>query len=182
MIEYLYDQNGQYVKQLNGTAEEVIGATPIGYGTTNLPPPRATDYWNGSEWVNIGTKPKWYFEFDYDTKEWKDTRSLASVKVECWERVKLARNVLEFGGFLYNGSVYDSDQISQGRILAAYVFGQPTEWTTATDGVVELSADQVRELGYTMMAHVQSVHSRGRLARELIFASKSIEEAEAVIY
>lgn len=182
MNKYLYDENGQYISELTGTAEEILSKVPFGHGTTDLPPPRETDYWNGTNWVSIGTKPKWYFAFNYESKEWEDTRKLADVQAECWERIKLSRNVLEFGGFSYKGSVYDSDQISQGRILAAYVFGQPTEWTTATDGVVELTADEVKELGYTMMAHVQSVHTRGRLARELIFSSKSIEEAESVIY
>ena len=142
---YLIDQNGQFVSNIDGTAEELIARTPEGYSTTILPPPRSTDYWNGSNWVAIGSAPAYYFKYNYATKAWEDTRDLDTVKTSKWNQLKLERNKAEFGGFLWEGLKFDSDQVSQGRILAAFIFNQPTVWTLSDDTVVELSVEDIQE-------------------------------------
>lgn len=182
MIQYLIAPNGQFIQKLEGTAQEILSMIPEGHDTTILPPPRTTDYWNGTAWVHIGAQPHWYMEFDYDVKQWKDTRNIDDVRRQKWEEIKLARNQFEFGGFTYNDWPFDSDQISQGRILAALLFGQPTEWTLANDEVVSLTKEQVEEFGQAMMQHVQNAHARGRAARAAINAATTIQEVEAVLF
>ena len=182
MIQYLYDQNGKYAQTLTGTTEEILAQVPEGHGTTILPPPRNTDYFNGTNWVSIGAPPYYYLAFDYASKTWLDTRNLAECQNSRWEQIKLQRNKTEFGGFEFEGKAYDSDSTSQGRILAAFVFGQPVTWTTSNDEVMQLSATQVQNLGIAMAVHVQSVHERGRLARIAVFSSESPEEVDAVMF
>lgn len=181
MIQYLYDENGKYIQTLNGSSDEILAQIPAGQQATILPPPRNTDYFNGTSWVAIGAPPQYYFSFDYAQKKWVDTRNLADCQATRWEEIKLQRNKLEFGGFEFEGKKYDSDGTSQGRMLAAFVFGQPVIWTTSDDEVVSLSKEQVVQLGMAMSNHVQSVHERGRNARVAVYASKSPEEVDAVM-
>lgn len=182
MIQHIINQYGQYIQTLSGTAEEILSKIPVGCDAVNLPPSRSTDYWNGTNWVNIGAPPAHYFEFDYEIKQWIDKRNLDAVKKQKWEEIKLLRNKDEFGGVVINGIPYDTDLISQNRLLAAFVFGQPVSWTTADDKVVELTAEEIREVGIKVAAHVQQAHERGRIARNAILSSESLNEVDAVLY
>lgn len=182
MEQYLYDLNGQYIGPIKGTLEEILSNIPEGGGIAMFPPLRTSDYWDGSKWVNIGPKPSYYMEFDYAEKKWKDTRRLDETMKAKWNAIKLERNKLEFGGFDFEGNRYDSDQISQMRIMAAYVFGMPTVWTLQNDQIVELNTEQINGLGKALAKHVQDAHERGRKARNLIFSAESNEQVEAVIF
>lgn len=178
---YLIDQNGKYLGVISGNSSEIIEQTPPGCFVTALAPPRSTDWWNGSNWVSIGTQPSWYFEFNYDTKQWEDKRDLDSVKIEKWNSIKLERNKVEFGGFEFDGMVFNSDQVSQGRILAAYMFNRPVSWTLANDEVVLLTVEQIQGLAISMANHVVKTHDNARIAREAISLAKTISEVEAVL-
>lgn len=182
MIQYLIAPNGQFIQKLEGTAQEILSMIPEGHDTTILPPPRTTDYWNGTTWVHIGPQPAWYMQFNYDTKQWEDSRNIEEVRRQKWEEVKLARNQFEFGGFIHEGMHFDSDQISQGRILAAVLFGESAEWTLADDTVVELNKEQITALGQALQQHVQTAHARGRVARRAINEATTIPEIEAVFF
>ena len=91
--------------------------------------PKLSDYWNGGEFVNIGEPPSPHHTFDYTTKQWIDPRSLDEIKAQKWAEIKSERDLLEFGGFEFEGGVYDSDQASQGRIMVAAVAGVDQVWT-----------------------------------------------------
>lgn len=182
MPQYVIDQHGQFIKEVDGTTEDMLSQLDEGQSLVVLPPPRTSDYWNGTAWVAIGQQPKWHYAFDYSIKEWVDTRDLEQAKKDKWEAIKLARNKVEFSGFMYNGKKYDSDYISQGRILAAVVFNQPVTWTTQDNDVIELTAEEIHELAAAMATHVNQVHYRGRLARQAIDLSQSLNEVDAVIF
>ena len=181
-MQYLINTDGQYVSMIDGTSSEIIQQTPEGYTTTVLAPPRSSDYWNGSNWVPIGSAPAYYFKFDYKIKDWVDTRNIEEVKVQKWNQIKLERNIAEFGGFLCDGLPFDSDQISQGRILAAYLFNQPVAWTLANDEVITLSVEQIQRVALSMAKHVQKVHEQARIARVAIKEATTIKEVEAVMF
>lgn len=182
MIGYLVDQNGQYVKRLEGTAGEILAQTPKDHATVGVAPPRSTDYWNGSAWVAVGNPPDYYYIFDYGLKVWKDLRDIKDVRTQKWEAIKLERNTFEYGGFTYLNMRFDSDYISQGRIVMAVVLGKPTAWTLADNRVVELTQVQIGELGQALGNHVDEAHERGRNARKALDEAQTIAEVEAVIY
>jgi len=139
-----------------------------------------SDYWNGSKFVSIGEPPTPYHIFNYDLKDWVDPRTLDEIKAQKWAEIKSGRDSLEFGGFVFEGDVYDSDQVSQGRIMGAAVAGVDQVWTLADNTTVELSASQLQQLYAALQAHIASVHERGRIARQLIFDAETIEQVEAV--
>lgn len=177
---YLINQHGQFVSSFDAPASELPDRTPPGHEITVLAPPRTTDYWNGSSWIAVGGAPAYYFRFDYATKQWVDTRDITLVRQEKWNQIKMDRNRAEFGGFTYEDMKFDSDQIAQGRMLAAYMFNQTVSWTLANDEVVLLSVEQIQAVALAMAQHVQSVHEKARLARELINSAETIAEVEAV--
>ena len=121
-----------------------------------------------------------YHVFNYETRQWVDTRSIDELKSQKWAEVKSQRDRLELGGFEFEGDVYDSDQISQGRITGAAAAGVDQTWTLANNTTVELTALQLQQLYAALQAHIASVHERGRIARQLIFDAETKEQVEAV--
>ena len=137
-------------------------------------------YWNGREFVSIGEPPSPHHYFDYEIKQWFDPRILDDIKAQKWAEIKSQRDRLEFGGFEFEGNIYDSDQVSQGRIMGAVSAGIDQTWTLADNTTVELSASQLQQLYAALQAHIASVHERGRIARQLIFDAETREQVEVI--
>lgn len=127
-----------------------------------------------------GPRPRDDSIFDFSSKRWVDPRSLEQVKEDKWNLIKKERNFLEFSTFTYNGNVYDSNQVSQGRIMGAASAGIDQVWTLADNTTVELSATELQQLYVALQAHVTSVHERGRKARLSIDSAVTKEEVEAI--
>jgi hypothetical protein len=141
-----------------------------------------TDYWNGSEFISIGNPPTPNHTFDYVIKEWVDLRTLDEIKAQKWAEIKSERDRIEFGGFEFEGDIYDSDQVSQGRILGAASAGLSQVWTLANNATVSLSAEQLKSLYAALQMHVAVAHERGRIAREAIQAATTKEQIEAIVF
>ena len=142
--------------------------------------PNLSDYWDGEAFVSIGEPPSTHHIFDYHTKQWIDPRSLDEIKAQKWTEIKTVRDQIEFSGFEFGGNVYDSDQVSQGRIMGAAVAGVEQTWTLANNTTVELTAQQLKELYAALQAHIAGVHERGRIARQLIFEAETQDQVEAI--
>lgn len=142
--------------------------------------PNLSDYWNGNAFVSIGEPPSMHHIFDYAFKQWVDPRTLDEIKAQKWEEIKSQRDQLEFGGFEFENKLYDSDQVSQGRIMGAAAAEVDQTWTLADNSTVELTAQQLKELYAALQAHIAGVHERGRIARQKIETALTYEEIEAV--
>ena len=144
--------------------------------------PPLSAYWDAEleVFVDIGEPPSKFHAFDYDTKQWIDPRSLDEIKAQKWAEIKTERDQIEFGGFEFGGNIYDSDQVSQGRIMGAAAAGIDQTWTLANNTTVELTAQQLKELYAALQTHIAGAHERGRIARQLIFDAKTKEQVEAV--
>ena len=141
-----------------------------------------TDYWNGSEFISIGNPPTPNHTFDYVIKEWVDLRTLDEIKAQRWTGIKSLRDQIEFGVFEFEGNIYDSDQVSQGRMLGVVLAGLPQIWTLANNTTVSLSAEQLKSLYAALKMHVAIAHERGRIAREAIQAATTKEQIEAIVF
>ena len=154
--------------------------TPEGCLAVEDPPESNMYYQDG--WVAMPAQPAPYHTFNYTTKQWIDPRTLDEIKAQKWTEIKSQRNQLEFGGFEFDGGIYDSDQVSQGRIMGAAAAELDQVWTLADNTTVELSASQLQQLYAALQAHIASVHERGRIARLLIYEATTSDEVEAVIF
>lgn len=148
----------------------------------DIEPNSPTDYWDFDlhQFINIGEPPSQYHVFDYIFKQWIDPRTLDEIKNQRWTDIKAQRTQLEFGGFEFEGNTYDSDQVSQGRILGASIAGVDQVWTLADNSTRSLSASQLQQLYAALQTHTALVHERGRIAREVIMSATTKEDVEAV--
>lgn len=144
--------------------------------------PSTRSYWSFElgKWLSIPPAPNSYSRFDYESKQWVDPRTLDEIKAQKWAEIKAQRDQLEFGGFEFEGNIYDSDQVSQGRSMGAASAGVDQTWTLADNTTVELSAAQLQQLYAALQARVASVHARGRIARQLIYDAETKEQVEAI--
>ena len=184
-MRVLIEDSGKILSTITGPMGLVELNTPsnVQYidieGDVNIP---EGVYWDFEQkaFVSIGFHSNQAYVFDYVTKQWVDPRTLDEIKAQRWVAIKQQRSQLEFGGFEFDGGVYDSDQVSQGRIMGAAAAGVDQIWTLANNTTVELTALQLQQLYSALQVHIASVHERGRIARQLIFDAETKEEVEAI--
>lgn len=174
----IVSKNGELLKIINGSLDSIKLNTPRGCVVVEDPPASNMYYKDG--WVAMPAQPTQHHIFNYDLKNWVDPRTLDEIKAQKWAEIKSGRDSLEFGGFEFEGNTYDSDQVSQGRIMVAAVAGVNQVWTLADNTTAELSASQLQQLYAALQAHIASVHERGRIARQLIYEAETKEQVEAV--
>lgn len=139
-----------------------------------------SDYWNGSKFVSIGEPPSPHHIFDYSIKQWIDPRTLDEIKSQKWAEIKSERDRLEFGGFEFDGGIYDSDQVSQGRIMGAAAAGMDQVWTLADNTTTYLTTNELVQLYQALQIHIAITHQRGRAAREAIMSATTKDDVDAV--
>ncbi|EXI12851.1 hypothetical protein J610_3873, partial [Acinetobacter sp. 723929] len=175
----LVSKYGEVIGHIFGNDEMIKLNTPEGCIALD-DPPFPNMFFQKGKWVSIPTQPSPYHIFNYETKKWVDNRSLEDVKKHKWEHIKQQRDQFEYGGFEFDGGIYDSDQVSQGRIMGAAVAGVDQIWTLADNTTIDLSASQLQQLYAALQAHIANAHERGRIARQKIEAALTYEEIEAV--
>jgi hypothetical protein len=175
------NNHGQVLQMLNLDQFSLSNYSTVdGTFVVGLHPETMSDYWDGNAFVSIGEPPSTHHTFDYTTKQWIDPRSLDEIKAQKWDEIKSQRDQLEFGGFEFEGNTYDSDQVSQGRIMGAAAAEVDQIWTLANNTTVELSASQLQQLYAALQTHIAGVHERGRIARQLIFEAETKEQVESI--
>lgn len=181
MRRYILNSDMAIMSILNGSQDVVEQNTPANAAFIDSDAEASIfDYWDGDKFVPIGDPPTERSTFDYSTHSWVDLSTLEDIKSQKWTEIKLKRDRLEFGGFTFEGNIYDSDQISQGRIMGAVSAGVDQVWTLADNTTVSLTASKLQQLYVALQAHIARVHERGRIARQLIYEGETKEEVEAI--
>jgi hypothetical protein len=115
--------------------------------------------------------------------------SLPALQQLKWDEFKAKRLALEFGGFYWNNSHFDSIPISQSRIQGAVILamqaalaGQPysVDWTLFDNTVRTLSGSDMVQVGIALGTHVISLHQISRSLHAQVFAATTVEELDAV--
>ena len=183
MIRYLLNQDGSIISSISGASGMVELNTPSNaVYVDDVNPAFMTDYWDFDlhQFVSIGDPPSSHHVFDYASKQWVDPRTLDEIKNQKWQEIKKQRDALEFGGFVFDGGLYDSDQASQGRIMGASIAGIDQVWTLADNTTRLLTAGQLQQLYAALQMHIAAAHERGRIARQLIYEATSKEQIDAI--
>lgn len=137
--------------------------------------------------VALPDKPGVHHKFDYKSKTWVDPRTLEEHKTAQWALIKAARDEAEFGGFTWDGSVFDSDPVSQARIQGAVLLATSNpdfvvEWTLADNTVRRLAANDLSALSQALGEHVTLQHSRARDARALLDQATTLSEVQSISF
>lgn len=183
MRRYIIDDTGKILTTLQGDSNMVeLNTAPDAVFIDTNDIVNISDYYDFDQhrFISIGEPLSPHFIFDYGIKQWIDPRSLDDIKAQKWTEIKSQRDQLEFGGFEFEGNIYDSDQVSQGRIMGAAAAGVDQVWTIANNTTVDLTGDELKELYAALQAHVSSLHERGRIARYNIDAAMTPQEVDAV--
>lgn len=174
----IISRSGEPLFTIQASDEIVMLNTPVDCVAVKDPPELNMYYQDG--WVALPASPSPHHIFDYTTKQWIDPRTLDEIKAQKWAEIKAMRDRLEFGGFEFEGNIYDSNQVSQGRIMGAAAAGLDQVWTLADNSTVNLTASQLQQLYAALQAHIASVHERGRIARQIIFEAETKEQVEEI--
>ena len=177
----IISKHGELLFAIQGSAETVLLNTPPDGFAVDEPPNRNM-YYMGDNWVDMPPQSSLHCTFNYETKQWIDERSIELVKDQHWQKIKAERDAFEFGGFEFDGGVYDSDLTSQNRIMGASAAGIPQSWTLRDNSVVDLTSQQLNELYASLQAHIAQSHERGRIARELINNATTKEDIELIVF
>ena len=185
MIRILLNNNGSILSTLSGDASLVsLNTAENAIYVDSVEAVDKSDYYDFDlhSFIPIGEAPSSNHTFDYNFKQWIDKRTLLDIKAQKWTEIKVKRNAFEFGGFTFEGIQYDSDQVSQGRILGASLAYQDQVWTADDNTVVTLTATKMVELYQRLQLHVAVAHERGRIAREAIQAATTKDQVEAIVF
>ena len=144
-------------------------------------------YVEDGELVAMPPRPGPTFIFDYALKQWVDPRTLDQIKAAKWELIKAARDAAEFGSFVWDGSEFDADALSQQRIIGAAQLAEinpafEIDWTLADNSVRTLNAAQMKSVGTALGAHVNAQHVKARGLRTQIENATTRAEVEAVTW
>ena len=132
-------------------------------------------------------QPSRSHRWDNTLMAWVDTRDLAQIKADRWEAIKAARAAAEFGTFVWDGSTFDADDVSQRRIqgaaqlaMLAAAAEQPFEidWTLTDNTVRTLSGADMIAVGMAMGMHVVAQHAIARSLRATIESEATTTPAE----
>ena len=152
------------------------------------------DYRDG--WINNGVhraqpaQPTPHHVFNWVTKQWEDPRTLDDLRAAHWAHIKQARSQAEYAGFTWDGSVFDSDALSQNRITGAVLLAQialgmgvpfTKDWILADNTVRTLDATEMLQVGLALGMHVAAQFSKGQELREQI-ALASVEQLQSIAW
>jgi hypothetical protein len=117
--------------------------------------------------------------------------TLATEKVRAWARIKSERDAAIAVGFTWNGSTFDSDDLSIQRIQGAVQMatlsaaaGQPfsIQWTLADNSTRMLSGPDMVAVGLALGAFVARTFATGVSLRQAIDAAMTNDEVRSITW
>ncbi|QOW45801.1 MULTISPECIES: DUF4376 domain-containing protein [Acinetobacter] len=176
----IISKRGELLQTIYANEETIKLNKPAGCLAVSSPP-NPNMYYAGW-WRKMPEQPSLFHIFDYESKTWVDQRSIEQIKDQKWSEIKTEREATEYGGFSFLDHVFDSNPVSQSRIITASELSVDVEWTTKDNSVVLLNAGQLKDLRIALAMHVASCHERSRIARQLIYDANSIDEINLIQY
>jgi hypothetical protein len=132
-------------------------------------------------------RPNKFYNFNYNTKQWEDSRSLLELKASKWAEIKKYRDEEEFSTFIWNGIVLDGDSESQQRIIGTALSAvlDPTiqvEWTLADNTVQTLTSQNIIDIGKALSTKITSLHAYTRGIREQIQSAIDTTSLDSIVW
>lgn len=150
-------------------AEALLSTSPQ-WGGSGVQCPSADHIWNP---IDL----QWYLP----------AVELDALKLNQWQAIKKARALAEHGGFVWDGSRFDSDFVSQQRINGAVTLAQInpsflTTWVLQDNSTRNLDAQDMQQVGLALGVHVQQQFARAQSLRGVLDAAVSAQEVVTVVF
>lgn len=182
----VYNHNGEITSVRSGSEASVMKhMTGKQYLITTENCAPETHYVKDEKIKPYPEKPHDVCVWDNHTESWQTP--LDPMREHKWLEIKHLRNIAEQGGFEYDGNIYDSDPISQNRILGAAQWASldsslVLEWMTSENQLVELNAEKIQELAKALGQHIVHCHNTARQKKQEIELASTVEEIQAIEY
>lgn len=101
-------------------------------------------------------------------------------------KINNKRDELESSGFVYNGKIFQSNQLSVIRInntaLVAITAGSnfTIKWTAADNSEMEMNAQQILEFQKALVVHADQLHEYAKSLKTLVSAAATVDEVNSV--
>lgn len=106
---------------------------------------------------------------------------LDSVKQAAYQQINNERDILISGGVQFNGHTYQTDEQSIMDLMGAVIAQVDTQWLTADNTVVNMTATDLALLGQAVAAHKKEYVYKARLHKDVIAAMTSKEEIDTYL-
>lgn len=127
--------------------------------------------------------------FDFARRAWVDPRTLDDMKALKWAEIKQARDLAEYGEFVYNDMVFDGDLDAQRRLAgcislskSAIAAGEAfqTAFTLSDNTVVTLTAEDFVGIEVAKLQAVATAFSHASALRTQIQGTTSIAQLSLI--
>jgi hypothetical protein len=113
--------------------------------------------------------------------------NLVDAKILAWGRIKSCRNQAENAGFFWDGSEFDSDQISQVRIMSAVSLAVnlpsfTTEWVLKDNATRTLDGVGMSQVGNALSQHIAIQFAKSITLRNQINLASNELEVDAAVW
>lgn len=158
---WVVDTYGEIVKGTSSpTEEELLLDVGLGQALVLQTPSSMTARWDGAAWIDRPTSPGEHAQWDRALAVWVDPRTLDKVKADRIFTMKTARDAAVFGGMIWDGSGFDTDERSQSVLLGLYVDSQapafePQPWRLSDNSWRVLDAAAAAGVWAALRAHVK---------------------------
>lgn len=185
----IVDGLGEIVAIVTGSAATIALNTPAGCVAIAEHPPAPDAYRANGQWTARPARPTPDYTWNATTKQWRDERPLARVKLERWKAIQAAATADERATIAVGGRVFDADAdavaalslaVQLGGIAQAAGESFSREWTLADDTTATLALAQLVVVLKAINDRSQAIRARATAARQSIQATLSFAEAGAV--
>ena len=95
------------------------------------------------------------------------------------QTINAQRDALISGGVAHNGHIYQTDATSVQDMMGAILSGEDTQWLTADNEIVVMTAADMQALGAAVAAHKKSYVYKSRLHKDAIDELSSKAEIDS---
>lgn len=186
MIYTAVDAFGEPVCRISCADESAAALnTPAGCTLVRGEPPSMDCWRQGDQWVEKPLRPSPSHSWDAPSHAWVDRRTAADARAQALARLKVARDAHLRGGFVWDGSEFDSDQTAQTRMLGAYLEAQSQAfatiaWRLADNSWRVLTADELCAAYSALQAHVRHCLSTFCGLEAAVLSAATVADADAI--
>ena len=112
---------------------------------------------------------------------------IEELKATKWAEIKQAGIDCELSSFVWNGSVFDSNSVSQQRIYSAAQMAildpnYTVDWTLANNTIRSLSAEDVKNLAIALNTHINDCHQKSQSLRNKIDSATTVQQIKDIVW
>lgn len=137
--------------------------------------------------TNVGPNPGSSYRWDVTSESW--IPDVPKAKADKLQQLKTIRNQKESGGFTWDGSIFDSDPMSQIRVQGgvslaqtAVSSGQPfsIDWTLKDNTVRTLSGSDMVAVGLALAEHITAIHELYRDLKSEVDTATTVQQIDNI--